>query len=46
MSCTQIPIAFLPMEVKEETPFGYRPVSFPFSYEIPPVGNGANMVTF
>jgi hypothetical protein len=45
-SPTQVPIAFLPMEVNKETPFGYCSASFLFSYVIPPVGNGANVVTF
>jgi hypothetical protein len=46
MSPTQVSIAFLPMEVNKETPFGYCSDSFPFLYLIPPVGNGANVVTF
>jgi hypothetical protein len=46
MSPMQVPIAFLPMEVNKETPFGYCLARFPFSYLIPPVGNGANVVTF
>jgi hypothetical protein len=31
MSPAQVPIAFLPMELNEETPFGYCLASFPFS---------------
>jgi hypothetical protein len=46
MSPTQVPIAFLPMEVNKEPPFGYCLASFLFSYLISPVRNGANVVTF